>query len=411
MNPRLKSILLVLGFLTVVIAIAAALYVVFFRQVSQTPGVEVVEAPSGVTVPGTGLPPAGEGAPVSKPTPSEGGGIPEAPTIAGGGVTKTEALTTGPALHVALSSDGASMNYYDRKDGHFYTINDQGEVVRLSDQTFPKVDSVSWNQDASKAVLEFPDGSNIVYDFENETQVSLPAHWQDFEFSPNADQIISKSIGIDPKSNAIIITNADGSGAKAVAALGNNADKVDLNWSPNDQVIGFSDTAGSAVSGLARKLILPIGKNQENFRGLTVEGLDFIGDWSPRGDKLVYSSVGSTNDYRPMLWVVDGSGNDLGNNRRMLGIETWADKCTFSDNSTMYCAVPDRLDANVGLQRVLADNVSDSIYRININTGTTTRVAIPETPQSIETLRVSEDGSRVFFTNKSSGILQSIRLK
>ena len=410
MSERLKKILIIVGFVITVAVIATALYFVFFRPVGSIPATTIT-TPTTPTETSGGLPSAGTGQPITITEPEDDRfRLPGASEVAVGGITRTQALTTSGVTAPTLSSDAQGMNYYDEADDRFYRIDTDGTIESLSDKKFPGVSEVTWNEASEKAVLEFPDGSNIVYDFENETQVTLPAHWEDFDFSPTTDQIIAKSIGLDPNNRALVITNSDGSNTKSIASLGNNADKVIVDWSPNDQVVALSDT-GPTTSGFGRKLMIPIGKNSENFQGITVEGFDFVSQWNQQGDKLLYSSVGSQNSYKPMLWVVDGRSNSIGNNRRSIGIETWADKCTFSNNTTIYCAVPQSMAANVGLQRALAENIADSIYRINIETGLTELVAVPDVPQSIDSLRVSGDEDRIFFTNSQTGILQQVLLK
>src|SRR3989338_2582899 len=165
MSEKLKRVLIIIGFALVAGAIAAALYVVFFRAPASVipPSGTPFETPEGVS---EGLPSAGPGAPVSAPPEETVTALPPAAPVADGGVTKTQAITTGRVVAPTLSSDGASMAYYDRTDGRFYMVNAQGEVERLSDKIFPKAETVVWNTAGEKAVIEFPDGSNVVYDFE-----------------------------------------------------------------------------------------------------------------------------------------------------------------------------------------------------------------------------------------------------
>lgn len=408
MSERLKKILLVTGFVIVTLVIATALYLMFFKP----PGGIQVVAPTTTIEPAGTLPTSGAAVPTAEIEPEviSEPRLPGASEVAKGGITKTQSLTLGGVVAPTLSSDAQGMSYYDKADGRFYRIGSDGEIEALSDKKFPNASGITWNSTSEKAVIEFPDGSNVVYDFEKETQATLPSHWEDFDFSPTTDQIIAKSIGLDPNNRSLVITNSDGTNTKSIAALGNNADKVIVDWSPNDQVVAFSDT-GPVVSGFGRKLIIPIGKNEENFQGVTVEGFDFTSQWNKQGDKLLYSSVGAQNAYKPMLWVVDGRANSIGNNRRSLGIETWADKCSFTNNTTIYCAVPQSMAPNLGLQRSLANTIADGIYKINIETGAVELVAIPDIPQSIDSIQVSGNGDRVFFTNSSTGVLQQIILK
>jgi len=406
LSERTKKILLVTGFIASVVGIGAALYFMFLAPTAQPTNVAGnIETPIG----GGNLPTAGLGQPTTGVTGGEPT-LPKASEVAHGGLTKTTMLTTAAVADVTLSSDGQGMNYYDQSDDRFYTIDSIGEVVKLSNKQFPDVENTAWNTNGTKAVIEFPDGSNVVYDFTNETQVTLPQHWEDFEFSPNQDQIIAKSLPLDPDSRVLVVSNADGSQAQAVQALGENADKVQVNPSPTDQIIAFSDTAGDQ-NGFGRKMILPIGKNQENFKGITVEGMGFESLWSPRGDILLYSVYGSYSDYKPLLWVVDGTVNSIGDDRRSVGLNTWVDKCVFSESDVVYCAVPQSLDANAGLQRALSADVPDDVYKIDLSTGRSSLVARPSEDLTMENLQVTDDNSLLYFTNSTDGRLGYIKLK
>jgi hypothetical protein len=375
----------------------------FFRA-APAPTVEEEEE----ALPPGALPTAGIGAPTA-PTEGAPGALPEADQVARGGVTQTTVLTTTSVTGVTRSSDGDGMNFYDDESGQFFTITADGSVEALSEEEFPDVESVSWSDGGDMAVLEFPDGSNIVYNFDTETQVTLPSHWEDFAFT-DSDDIVAKSIGIDPGNRALVISNPDGSQVQAIQALGENADKVQVNPSPTEQIVAFSDT-GAVQAGFGRKMIIPIGQEHENFKGLIVEGFGFQSLWSPRGDTLLYSVYGETSDYKPQLWVVDGSTNTIGDDRRSIGIFTWVDKCTFTDNTTVYCAVPRSLQANAGLQRVLVATEPDDLYRIDLGSGRASLVARPEDDAPMQNLFVTTDGSTLYYTHGLTGRLQSIRLE
>lgn len=406
MNTRLKKTLAVVGFTLSVVGIGAALYYTFFKPAAPAP---TVEPGAGVT--GGGFPFPGGAIPPTTTPGETAGGLPPASEIAGGGRTVVTALTTGAITSAELSGDGDSMNFYNPNDGKFYAVDAEGNLVLLSPEEFPDVENVEWNKDANKAVLEFPDGTNIVYDFDEERQVTLPSHWEDFEFSASTDEIEAKSIGVDTNNRWLVTTNADGSGSKAFQALGENADKVTVSWSPNDQVVAFSDTASSLSGGLDRKFILPIGKNGENYKGLTVEGLGFLPNWSPTGSQLLYSVAGEYSSSKPLLWLVDATPASMGENRHSLGLNTWADKCTWADPSTVYCAVPRNLPDNAGLQRALYAAYPDTVYKIDVTSNKITLVAIPEEDMAMEDLRVSDDGGTLYFTNRDDATLQSMKLR
>jgi len=403
MSERLKKTLLIIGFIAVSVGIALALYWVFFK-----PAEEVTELTEEELALLEGLPAAELGQPTTAEPSAEAPGL-AVSKYARGGLTEITSLTTGRIGSPNINPDGDSMNYYDPSDDRFYKINEDGSVTRLSDQKFPDVDSVAWADQGDKAVVEFPDGSNVVYNFETQVQVTLPAHWEDFDFSPSGSEIITKSIAVDPGNRWLVITNDDGTRTTGIAALGYNEDKVQVNWSPNDQVVAFSDT-GPSQTGFGRGMIIPVGKNEENFQGLIVEGFNYEALWSPRGDKILYSVAGETSDYKPSLWLVDGDGEDIGDNRRSLGVETWVDKCTFSTATSIICAVPQNLPANSGIQTGLADHTNDYIYEVDLSSGVSSLLAIPEDDMSIDNLTLSDDGSTLYFTDANSGVLKMIKL-
>jgi len=414
MQERSKRVLLITGFIASVIAIGFAMYLVFFasEQAPTPPG----EKPTGVVPSGT-LTPSQTGTPGaggSAGTTGDGA-LPEASPVASGGVTQTIALTTGPVQNPTLSADGKSMNFYNKEDGYFYTIDKDGNIVKLSTQAFPNVQTAAWNQNAEKAVLTFPDESKIVYNFETQTQITLPKHWDDVEFSPTSDHLIAKSLALDPNNRWLVTSNDNGSNVTSIQALGDNADKVQVSWSPNDQVVAFADTSSivgnNTSSGFDTKVIYPVGKNQENFKGLVVEGFGFASSWSPSGKTILYSVYGDYSQGKPLLWLVDGTSANMGNNRHSLGVNTWVDKCTWSADTVVYCAVPQNLPDNAGLQRTLYANLPDTLFKIDLSSGRSSVVAIPQTETTMSNLSVSTDGSVLYYTDTFSGQLKLIKLK
>ncbi|TAK03988.1 hypothetical protein EPO34_02400 [Patescibacteria group bacterium] len=407
MDERVKRGLQIAAFVGSVLLIGTGLYFAFFRG-QAGPSRPPAAVPAAPAAPGS-LPSAGLGAPAPAPRPTTAAPRLRASAIANGGATSTNEVAATPAK--AIVAAGSGISYYDPADGKFYGVDADGNVRALSEQAFPQASDVEWNKGADKAVIEFPDGSNVVYDFATQTQVTLPAHWEDFHFSPGSDEILAKSMGLDPNNRFLVVSNGDGSNVKSIQALGNNAHKVTVAPSPNDQVVAFADTADPLPGGIGRKLIVPIGKNQEHFKGLAVEGFGFSPNWAPDGARLLYSVSGDFSSYLPQLWIVDATAATMGEHRQALPINTWADKCAFSGNNSLLCAVPRALPANAGLQRGLADAVADDLFRVDLATGAASRVAVPATNTRMTGLTVTADGSAVFFKNEFTGTLESIRLK
>ncbi|MFA6428617.1 MAG: hypothetical protein WCW02_03695 [Candidatus Buchananbacteria bacterium] len=406
-----KKILMIAGFLILAVFLAVLLYLVFF-QPATTPNEPLNNNLNQDELPNTnlnlnaqsntnssGLTPSGE---ITQPQTNTN----TAPAlVANGGLTEVNQLTENSVI--SLTSESAKVIYYQATDGKFYTLNANGQPQALSDKIFYSVQKATWSPDRSQAILEYPDGSKIVYNFQTKKQVTLPKHWQDFSWSPSGGQIAAKSLGLDSDNRYIIVSNADGSQAKIIESIGNNADNFIINWSPNQQIIA------SYSNGLDfdRQKIYFVGLNQENFKGMTVPGRGLQTKWSTAGDLLLYSVYTSTNGYRPELWVASGLPNTMGEARRSLKVNTFADKCAFADNQTLYCAVPTDPVENSGLLPDLLKNIPDKLQKINLGTGLVTEIATLPTNYTINKLIAASDNSAIYFTASNQMGLFSIKLK
>lgn len=414
---RYKKIILIL----IVIIIIIILFVVFSKSTIISP----ILGPTETDTPGidTGvLPGAEEGTgqiidqtvipliPLADEIPRYLDEVPRdiiASPVANEGITRVDRVISKNVDNTSLSDDGNSIRYYDRENGQFYRLDTNGNLNKLSDKVFHDVENVYWADNADKAVLEYPDGSNIVYNFETEKQVTLPRHWEDFEFSPNSQELIMKSTGIDPDNQWLITSNDDGTQTKGLEFIGARSDYVIPSWSPNNQTVAMY-TKGKDFD---RQEVFFVGRNDENFKSIVVDGYGFQSQWSPEGDKLLYSVYSNKNGLKPMIWIVNAQGNNIGSGRKSLQLETWADKCTFADNRYIYCAVPESLEDGAGLFPELAFNTQDIFYRIDTLTGAKKMIATPENYYNISDLMITKDQSKLYFTDYGSNGIYKINLR
>ena len=408
MSERIKMVLKLLALIGITALIGLLLFTLFFGGSPNVPG------PSNEpeeTISGGGLPSAGDAVPGlgGTPTPNDtnGDGRLDASPVADGGLTESRLLTTSAIKEPIVTTSG-TVTYYDPRDGRFYTIDENGNVKLLSQATFPEAQAITFSHDATSAVMEFPDGSNVIYNFQSGSQVTLPSHWVDFSFSDDGREVASKSIGSDPSNRTLTITTADGSNTRVIAALGANDDQVDVSWSPDGNIVGFSET-GLGGNAFGQNEVYLIGEDGEAAGVLVVNGSNFQNIWSPNGVNLLYSVADAGDDYRASLWYADSRGDRGGGVRLRLSIKTTASKCTFASATLAYCAVPLEMPAGGGATPSLI-RATDALYSIDLPSGRTTLEAQPATPTKMTNLSVSPDGADLFYTD-SAGRLNLMRLK
>jgi len=332
---------------------------------------------------------------------------PQASATATGGITQTSNLYKSPVYGSTLARNGQDIISYDQITGKFIRITADGKVNLMSDKIFHDVQKVTWSPNKDIAILEYPDGANISYDFRTKKQITLPKHWEDFSFSPSNNQIAAKSISDYPEHNWLITSNIDGSNIKAIEHLGENGDKVHTSWSPNNQVIAMYTES----KDFDRQKLFFFGPNDEKHPLTMIEGQGFDAQWTKTGDKLLYNVYNSASNFKPMLWTVITAGEDFSRYRKKLDVQTWANKCALSSNEYIYCAVPESLPDMSGIYPEVADDIPDNIYKINITTGAKKFIARPEDNAVIDQIIISEDEKYLYYIDKNTGMLKKMLLK
>lgn len=413
MSERSKKIIFAIFFVLFSVGMGYALFYLFFRAGQPQPTV-----PAGPAGPTGQLPGAGVGGP-SAATPTTPGGLPTSavafppaePLLPGqvAAPGRTHLLRDGVTQAVTPSPDGKGARFYNPEDGRFYRVASDGAITLLGEKQFFNVQDVDWGNKTDQAILEFPDGSNVFYDFQEKKQVVLPKHWEDFDFSPTDQKVAAKSIGVDVNNRFLISTNPDGTETKAIEPVGNNAELVHSAWAPNGQIIAYSET-GEAQPDNGQEIYF-VGQNHENYRSLIAPGQGFLPIWSPTGKQLLFSVHNNDTGGRPSLWLTAGEPGSIGANRKRLNVQTWADKCAWAGDTDLYCGVPQGLPANAGLQRSDFTTLPDDVMHIDLVQGTVTKISTPDQTYPVRQPVLNRDRTKFIFTDAQTGKLYSYDLK
>ncbi|MBT4403022.1 hypothetical protein HOC90_04235 [Candidatus Falkowbacteria bacterium] len=395
-----KKIALVIGFLLVTFFFGFLIYLFFFRPMLVSPPANInEEIPPTNTVRNLNT---NGSLPSDNNTNKAPGRKSTEDDTADGGLTRTKKIVTDGVKGVEMDLDNNQVVYYNRHDGKFYKINKNGESVLLSEKTFFDVRNITWSLDKDTVIMEYPDGSNIAYNFEAEKQTTLPLSWEEFEFAPDNNKVITKTYGSRKNDNQLIIADLKTGQAKIIEGLGDKGDNFQIAWSPDNQVVAFF----TETIDFDHQEVYFIGQHSENFKSIIVDGLGFQGKWSPKGDKILYSVYNSTSNYEPTLWITSKSGAY----KKRLFVNTWAEKCTFYSDNIIYCGVPQQLGEMMGLSPNYALKVDDDIYRIDIDRNMSEKIATPETGHNIEKLMVDENEKTLYFSDRRTGRLYQIDL-
>jgi hypothetical protein len=416
MSDKTKLILKIIGFVIIIILIAWGLWAMFFKS----PGASYIPGRS-IPISTGQLPDILEGQggtiiDISQQVPTTL--VPEPETlaiapdvVATGGRTIVNSITPSRADHYSQSKNGM-LNYYDARTEKFYRISPKGgSPTLLSDEVFRNVQQVTWANSSDSAILEFPDGSNIYYNFENGNKATLPTEAREFSFSPKDDSLAYEYIGENKDDRWIITSNTDGQGQQLVQPIGTESLNVKVDWSPNNQVLA---TFREPTSSLGEEVFF-IGFNNENFVSLQTNGIGFEGKWSTKGKQILYSVYSESSNYNPILYISGAEGDGIGLGNRSLRIQTWPDKCAFESEEYIYCAVPQFLNQGSGIFREQTIGTADTIYRIDLVNNVSEPIAFPETQSrssfTIENMQVSEDGTELYFTDRVTGRIHVMQLR
>jgi hypothetical protein len=366
---NLRRILLSVALLAIAGAMGFGLYWLFFRTPIQPPVNPPVE-------PGNGLfPPAGPGGQI---TPTSTGRFPITPDD---GVGPYVATGTTDTIAGATTAAGGSLRYYDSLRRQFVNLAADGSITPLSPDKFFGVSNVTWAPGNTKAIVAYPDGSKVLYDFATQQQSTLPKEMTSFSFDPSGTRLASLYLGSSPEEQWLVVSNADGSQIQLVEAVGGKAQNFTPSWAPNGQIVGLF---AEAVDG-NRQEVIPIGRNGENFRSFLAPGRGFTASWSPSGERVLYSVHNDQTQGRPELYLGDGRADSFGSNSTNLGLSTSADWCSFSGTS-VYCAALNNPPALLNTYPELAVGQPASLWRIDLASGQRTLVSsLPEgfTPSAV----------------------------
>ena len=411
-DDKKKVLVVIMGIVFVILSIAGIYFVFFYSSDSNNVGSVDVGQPTEQTGGTGGLPNIGlSGSDSVSPETTSGQPTDTQATEGLAPVTGTDQKKASPFVESSVTAlttkAGTGARYYQPSTGFFYKRLSDGKSIPLSDRQFNNVQKITWSKKDS-ALMEFPDGANIVYDFAKQQQYTLPSELKEFAFNEQSDTLSAKVYGPLIEDNWLVTINSDGSNLSYVESMGNNGSKVQTLWSPNGMVAAiFADNNGSDSNK-----IVPIGLHGENYPSFNTTGRGFKGAWADDGKKMLFTTYSSQIDFRNTLWIAEFN-DDLSVKRQVnLGLSTFLDKC-YVGNDRAYCAVPQSMPEGGGWFPELTKDVPDDIYYINFKTLEVTKLMTPvinDANATISTVQYDSVGNQLLLSDSKTGEVFSVNL-
>lgn len=310
------------------------------------------------------------------------------------------------------------LRYVDIATGNIYqTFLDQIDERKFSDTTIPNVHEAFFGDNGNSVIMRYlkPDGrtiSTFVGSFPKEVIGGDSSSGNEIKGSFLPENITNLVTSFD-KSQIFYLFNAKDM-AVGITGSPTGENKVQVfdsgftewlpEW-PNPNMITVTTKASYAVPGY----MYAINPSRKDFRKVMgdIRGLTTL--TSPDGRKVLYSN----NTMSINIYDVASLST------KSISIRTLAEKCVWTnDSSNIYCAVP-KFGSN-GSQ--YPDtwyqgevSFSDDIWKINVESGTATRIFDPASQGNGEIdaikLSLNTDGDYLFFVNKVDSYLWGLELR
>ncbi len=240
--------------------------------------------------------------------------------------------------------------------------------------------------------------------FKNITGLYLPTDIKEFAFSPSQTKLLSSYYDIANDGGALVLSDRNGAKAKTVLS---SPLRDWLVYFPTETKALIATKPSGIATGDSFILDVTTGALSKLIGGIT--GLTVL----PSRD-FTYTLIGTGGQTISLSVIRTADKNQTGQ-----GLGTLPEKCVWSkaDLAVFYCAVPEALAGGMTYPDAWYQGLvsfDDSIWKLNIKTGQTTEIAIPEKLANVSVdainLDVSNDDSYLTFINKKDLTLWGLTL-
>lgn len=301
--------------------------------------------------------------------------------------------------------------FVDRSNGNLYSLDDQNNLFRQTNTTITEIGQVVWGNDLKnwQVILRQVKDNQIINRL-GQLMISSSSAVSNLELkewpynssaitvSPNRQRLAYLMTTDNLNSDLYL---SDWSFKKTKKIWSSSLADWNIAW-PNDNLITLVSRPTYDQPGSLYYLNLTTNQATRvlnNINGLTAKV-------SPDGKKLIYNKSLLS---RFSLYQYDiASGTS-----KLLEFNTLADKCTWSGNNTLYCAVPKSIPTGRYPDDWYLGKVSfaDDVWKIDLPQKTTTQIAPLRGSYDLVDLTLNEETGWLYAVNKKDNTLQAFPLK
>lgn len=325
---------------------------------------------------------------------------------------KEEEFTVFKLSDVAVVSptiSGDKVLYYSKLNGNVYETDFKGaDTQPKTNINIPDLITTIWSYNKTKAINIYKESDSVkkvLFDFATQKAIQLDSRIKWVSFAPNKDRIAYQFIDESLNTNKIAIADPNGLNFQSIFPL--RMIDIRVYWPSEDLVVFATAPSGLALGAAFSKTISDqssgLTKIIDNANGLTIK-------YSSDGSRLLYSKTDQFGHSPALSLIKDGATDNL-------NINTISDKCAFSQNNNIYCAVPRLVSGSLVLPDDFYKNTaifSDVFFKIDASGNRSSMILDPADLKydfNASDIAISPNEDYIVFVNKKDGLPYSIKIK
>lgn len=313
--------------------------------------------------------------------------------------------------------DHRKIKYYSPANSQLYQSNLDGSIpAKISDLVLSNFLKIIWSPDKTKFIYSSEQNDQIkkyLYEIASGQAKPLNENIQNIAWSPDSSKIAYYYYNSQSQENNISTADPDGANWKNIFKT--KIKELIIEWPSQDKI-----SLRTRPSGLAQTVLYLLEPQTGRLTKILDEIYGFTVNWSPKGDKFIYSSTNERGN-RLKLNLFDLASQKT----KTIGLSTIPEKCVWSqDNQTIFCAIPHNESGYDELpcpaDKTLPDDwykgsftTSDDFFKINLQTNEKNLLLRADQKYDFdaEALSLTPAENLLFFLNKKDNLLYSLEIK